>query len=250
MLSAIIIDDEKAGYNNLAKLLNEFHPEVKLVGKATNVKTGVEVIRKLEPEILFLDVELTDGTAFDLLEQIKAEDHRIIFNSSYSKHALRAFDFAAMGFLTKPPRAEKLEEALTRAKLYFEQRDKLQRLEDIAEVRETIEEQKLPKRLGISNTDGFHLIEIGDVEFIDVDRSLVEIHEESRKVTYVSGNLIEYVRRLRPYKEFKHISARSPLINCDKVVKIDGDQVLFRSGTSVQLPYGKGSDLKNWLGWI
>lgn len=246
-MKAVIIDDEQAGHNNINSLLIQHHSEIEVVGSAYDVSSGIELIQSTQPELLFLDIELTDGTAFDLLAQIEAEKHLIIFVSSYNKYAIQAFDFAAMAYLTKPTAPEKLSQALRRAQIRFEQRNKLQRLEDIFEVRINFEQQKLPSRLAVSNTEGLHLIELDAIEWIAVQDSLVNIHETSSKTTYVSGNLVTYDRRLRPFRQFYRLSPKSPIVNLQNIIRIESDEVIFRSGKRVTVPRGKGAALRNRL---
>ena len=160
-MTTVIIDDQEATHNNLKQLLAQYHPEVHLLGGAYDVATGIQLIRSTQPQVLFLDVELTDGTGFDLLNQIEAEKYVIIFVSTYHKYAIRAFDFAAMAYLIKPTSPEKLQQALERAQLHFRQRNRLQRLEDLLHLQKTVEQEQLPTRLTVSNSEGFHLIELG-----------------------------------------------------------------------------------------
>lgn len=249
-MTAVIIDDEEATHNNLKQLLTQQHPEIQLLGSAFNVATGVELIRSTAPEVLFLDVELTDGTGFDLLTQIEADQFIIIFVSSYHKYAIRAFDFAAMAYLSKPTSTEKLKEALERAQLRFQQMNRLQRLEDLLDVQKTVEQEQLPTRLTVSNSEGFHLIELAQIEWVGVQDSLVEIHETSNTTTYVSGNLITYARKLKPFPQFYRLSTKSPIVNLEAITCIQGDEIVFRSGKRVSVPKGKGGDLRGRLGGV
>ena len=249
-MTAIIVDDEKSAHNNLEALLEQFHPEIRLLGNAYNVTTGINLIKELDPELLFLDIELTDGTAFDLLKNIEADNYLIIFISSYNKYAIRAFDFAAMAYLTKPTAADKLTDALSRAQLRFEQLNRLQRLEVLYEVQQNFEEQKLPARLAVSNSEGFHLIELNNIEWIAVQDSLVEIHETNNKITFVSGNLITYNRRLQSFSQFYRLSPKSPIVNLLNIIRLEGDEIIFRSGKRVSVPKGKGGGLRGRLGGV
>lgn len=247
-MTALIVDDAVASHNNLNRLLAQHHPEVEVVGSAYSVSDGVALIEQFAPQLLFLDVELPDGTGFDLLQQTRPGDTQVIFISTFDKYAVRAFDFAAVGFLQKPFQGDKLALAMVRANFYQTQRNLLQRYEDIIRIQSAIERKNLPTQLAVTNAKGLHLVPINEIEWIGVDDSLVEIHRVDRKILHASDSLNSYVAKLKPYPQFVRVSARCPLINTQHISRIENDEVYFRSGKTVVLPKGKGKLLGGPLG--
>ena len=97
MIKAIIIDDERHCINRLENILTEHYSnEVELAGSFETVEEGLEAIKKLKPQLVFLDVEIHDKTGFDLLKQIPEIDFEVIFTTAYDKYAVQAFKFSAI----------------------------------------------------------------------------------------------------------------------------------------------------------
>lgn len=111
-LKALLVDDERLARVNLRKLL-EAHPEVEIVGEAASCSTAAALIREHHPDLVFLDIQLSGETGFDLLEQT---DHsiRVIFVTAYDEYAIRAFEVNAADYLLKPVSPERLGESLGR----------------------------------------------------------------------------------------------------------------------------------------
>ena len=114
MLRAIIIDDEPHIRDTLGKLLERYCPEVSVVGKASGVKSGIEAIRALHPDLVFLDMNMGDGTGFDLLHALAPVNFRVIFVSAMDKDTIRAFRLSSMEYLLKPVSPDELRVAVER----------------------------------------------------------------------------------------------------------------------------------------
>ncbi len=109
-LTALIIDDERLARLNLRKKLNMF-PELEVIGEASGIETGIKAIRDLNPDLLFLDIELSDGTGFDLLNKVEFKG-KVIFQTAYNEYACRAFEINALDYLLKPITKEKLKKVI------------------------------------------------------------------------------------------------------------------------------------------
>ena len=90
MIKALIIEDEQKSREMLAMLVQQNCPTLQLLGSAKNVTEGVEMINTLKPDLIFLDIQMPDGTGFDLLEQVQDKKFEIIFTTATDKHALKA----------------------------------------------------------------------------------------------------------------------------------------------------------------
>jgi two-component system LytT family response regulator len=102
MIKTIIIEDEQKSRELLAMLVEKNCPQLELVAVAKNVKEGVEMINSLNPDLVFLDISMPDGTGFDLLEQVHGKKFEIIFSTATDKHALKAIKYSACDYLLKP----------------------------------------------------------------------------------------------------------------------------------------------------
>ena len=109
-LTALIIDDERLARVNLRKKLNMFS-EIEVIGEANSIVTGIKAISDLNPDLLFLDIRLSDGTGFDLLNQVEYKG-RLIFQTAYDEYACRAFEINALDYLLKPITKERLKKVI------------------------------------------------------------------------------------------------------------------------------------------
>ena len=114
MLTVLIIDDEAHNRDTLAKLLERHCPEVKVVGKASGVKSGIESTMALNPDLVFLDMNMGDGTGFNLLHALAPVNFRVIFVSAMDKDMIHSFRLSSMEYLLKPINPEELRMAVER----------------------------------------------------------------------------------------------------------------------------------------
>src|ERR1700689_1847100 len=115
MHKAIIIDDERLARNELKKLLQEF-PEVEVIGEAANANEGIEKIESLNPDLIFLDIQMPGKTGFDMLAELEKAPN-VIFTTAYDEHALKAFEVNALDYLLKPVEPKRLADALQKLQL-------------------------------------------------------------------------------------------------------------------------------------
>lgn len=113
MIRAIIVDDEVRSQNTLTQLLAEYCPQVKLVGTANDVLSGVKAINNHQPDLVFLDIEMPNYSGFQLIEYFDVLNFQIVFTTAYEHHAIRAFH-TATGYLLKPINIDELIQAVER----------------------------------------------------------------------------------------------------------------------------------------
>jgi two-component system LytT family response regulator len=114
-MRALIVDDERLGRAELRRLL-EPHPEVEIVGEARDAEEALAQIEQLQPDLLFLDIQMPGRSGFELLEQLERVP-LVIFTTAYDEYALKAFEVNALDYLLKPVSPERLDAALARAAL-------------------------------------------------------------------------------------------------------------------------------------
>ncbi|WP_290708424.1 LytTR family transcriptional regulator DNA-binding domain-containing protein [Flavihumibacter sp. CACIAM 22H1] len=110
MIKAVLIDDERLARTELRKLLTEF-PEIEVVGEAANASEGIEVIENLQPDLVFLDIQMPGKTGFDMLSELEKAPH-VIFTTAYDEYALKAFEVNALDYLLKPVDTKRLADAI------------------------------------------------------------------------------------------------------------------------------------------
>ena len=114
-MHAIIVEDEPKSLELLVSILTSRFSELKILAKTDSVLTSVSAIKQFQPDIIFLDVMIKGGTAFDVLEQLPNLDAEIIFTTSYEKYAVQAFRISAVDYLLKPVEEEELVQATEKA---------------------------------------------------------------------------------------------------------------------------------------
>lgn len=115
-LRTLIVDDEEAGRKTLQNLLQEYCPEVQVLGQAQSVAEAIAQIEALQPELVLLDVELRPGSGFDVLKHFHPAPFQVIFCTAFDHYAIRAFEFAAVHYLRKPVDILDLQEAVRRCR--------------------------------------------------------------------------------------------------------------------------------------
>ena len=114
MLKVILIDDERLARSELKRMLQEF-PDVEIIGEAANAEEGIEKIETLNPDLIFLDIQMPGKTGFDMLTELEKAPH-VIFVTAYDEYALKAFDVNALDYLMKPVEPKRLADALLKVK--------------------------------------------------------------------------------------------------------------------------------------
>ena len=115
MITALLVDDEKKNRDSLKKLLAEYCPAVEVVGEAASVNEALSFLNRQRPQLIFLDVEMPNGSGFDFLRQVDKVDFKIIFVTAHSHYAIKAIRFSAVDYLLKPVDTDDLIEAVKKA---------------------------------------------------------------------------------------------------------------------------------------
>lgn len=112
-MRTLIIDDERLARNELRRLLENF-PKIEIVGEAANAAEALPMIDELEPDLLFLDIQMPGKNGFELLQSIEGKTPEVVFTTAYDEYALKAFEFNALDYLLKPVELARLSEAIHR----------------------------------------------------------------------------------------------------------------------------------------
>ena len=205
-LTALIIDDEPLARFTLKNKLIEL-PQIEIVGEASNIKEAIERIQKLQPQLLFLDIQLPDGSGFDLLNKIEYKE-KIIFITAYDNYAIRAFEINAVDYVLKPISEKRLKIAVDR--LFSN---------DISPLDESNTKLNYDDRLMVMYRNSVNFIQIKSITSINASREYCYIHTTDFKEYLTSKNIGEWESRL-PSQNFCRIH-RSTIINFDYIIKID-----------------------------
>ena len=216
MLRTLIIDDEAHIRDTLISLLKDYCPQVKIVGEANSVASGITAIRNKFPDLILLDIKMDDGSGFDLLQQIDPIKFKIIFVTAYEKHAIEAFKFSAVDYLLKPVNPEKLAEAVQRAEKVV-QKTFLKQLDALSENINPANTQN--KKIVIKTSDNIYLLNTREIIHCESDDCYTIIKSVNEEKIVVSKVLKEYDELLSNHGFFR--VHRSHLVNLQHIKRFE-----------------------------
>ncbi|MFK7952692.1 MAG: LytR/AlgR family response regulator transcription factor [Ekhidna sp.] len=235
---AILVDDESKSRTALRSFLTKYCPRVEIVGEADGVKKGLEKIAELNPDVVFLDIEMNDGTGFDLIEQLPKMNFEIIFVTAFNQYAIKAFRYSAIDYLLKPVNPEELVQAV--AKLSDEGR-----ISQIEQKLEALMSNKSSlQKIAIPSMDGIRLEEVENISYCESDNYYTIIHLVSGEKIVVSKTLKEYDKMLSE-DGFLRIHQKY-LVKVSEIKtysKSDGGFVTLNNGAHLTVSRRKKEDL-------
>ena len=227
MIRAIIIDDNRSSRDTLNNYIAKYCKDVKIEAMAEGVNSALESISKFHPDLIFLDVEMKDGTGFDLLKQIKKIDFKIIFVTGFEKYAVEAFKYSASDYLLKPVNIDELVEAVEKVKEEIKLKTGSQ---NISALMEMINHQdKEIETIVISDSKGFKILQIKSIIKCKADGSCTQFYLTDIS-TVVSSKNLGYFNYLLENKIFLQVH-KSNYINLQHVKGyISSEQTIQLSG--------------------
>ncbi|MGD1846391.1 MAG: LytR/AlgR family response regulator transcription factor [Salibacteraceae bacterium] len=232
-IRTLIVDDEEGARESLANIIAKYFEQIKVVGKADSAKTGYEKIIELKPDLVFLDIEMPFGNAFDLLARFDEIDFDIIFVTAYDHYAINAIKFSALDYLLKPIDIEDLKAAITR----LEKKRKDTNVDERLNVfLQNLRGSNRTKKVAIPESDGLIFVELEKIVRCESDGNYTSI-------TLVGGKRIIASRTLGEYEElFLHERFfrvhRSHLINLNHIkryIKGEGGYVIMDDDSQVEV---------------
>lgn len=239
-IRAIIVDDEAKARRILETFLNEFCPEVQVISLAEDVPQAVKAIRKLNPDVVFLDIEMPGYNGFQLLEFFEEVQFEIIFTTAYSEFALKAFQVSAIDYLLKPIQIDQLTKAV----------EKLTKIKGNSLIKERIEtlqanlEENKIKKIVVPLSDGTLFIDINEITYLKAEGSYVHIHLKDGNKILVSKNIKDYEEVLNRKEGFFR-THRSYLVNIKHIINISPDhsELVLTKQQTAQVARDKKTEL-------
>jgi two-component system, LytTR family, response regulator len=234
MARALIIDDEPRNVRILKNLLLEFCPEVTVEGEAGDVNTALTAIRHYKPELVFLDIEMPYGNAFDLLDKLMPVDFEIIFITAFDTYTLKAFKYSALDYLLKPVDIEELKAAVKRAIDRLAGKNiNLQLVNLLGNLKSN---QTNLQKIALPLLDGIMFVHIAEIIRFEANGSYTDVHFDSVEKIIVSKNIKEYEDILPP-SIFCRVH-NSHIINLNRVKKYHkgrGGYIIMDDGTNIEV---------------
>jgi two-component system LytT family response regulator len=241
-LNAIIVEDEKTSRDILKNYLNKYCPNVTVLGEAENIDEALILIRNNELDLLFLDVEMPYGNAFDLLEKVGDIDFETVFVTAYNNYAIDALNAHASYYLMKPLSIDELIKAVDYVTEIKMKEDALN------------EEVLIPKKntvngkITIPQQDGFEILNMADILYCKADDNYTEIYLNNNKKKLVSKTL-KYFEEALNDGGFARVH-KSYLVNVNEIVKYvkgKGGSVVLSNGKQIMVSASKKSNLLSYF---
>ncbi len=236
MLTAIIVEDMPDALQLLKNTLESNHPEIKIIDTAKSVVEASKALRNNEPDILFLDIMLGDGTGFDVLEIFPELKSKIIFVTASDEFAIRAFKFAAIDYVLKPYTNEELAQAIEKAKQQIQpNKERLNILKDTLSA----PEQK-PDKISLHTLDKIIIVSLDDIIRCESDSNNTIFFLQDGQKVFVTKTLKYFSDMLKTY-QFLRVH-QSHLVNLQCIsafIKADGGYLLLKNGENVPVSVRK-----------
>ena len=252
-IRTVVVDDEKPARVRLTELLQR-EQDVELVGTASDGRDAIDILRKLKPDLLFLDVQMPQLDGFGVLQELGPDELPVtILVTAYDKYAIQAFDAHAIDYLLKPFSDQRFDNAIKRARTYLTSADARSRADQLtaaAEERRSVDTRSgYLERVVLKSNGAITFLDVDEVDWIEAAGVYVYLHAGQKSLLYRSS-VTQLLQRLDP-RRFVRIH-RSAAVNASRIRALQplshGDFTLFlKNGTELALSRAYRSQVEAWL---
>ena len=213
LINTVLIDDEIDSNRILQTLLENYCPRVRVVGTADGVDTASRLFREVKPELVFMDIEMTEGNAFDLLNRLQPIQFHIIFVTAFDNHAVRAFRYNAIDYLLKPVNIKELCAAVDKIPGKYVESNVLERVQNMLENIRGVD--PVERKMAVPTVNGLSFISLRDIIRLEASGSYTAIYLQDKTKISATIPIKEYEEML-PETLFFRIH-HSHIINLNKI---------------------------------
>jgi two-component system, LytTR family, response regulator len=245
---ALIIDDIENSRITLAHDLKQYCPQVQVVGEADGVRSALEAIREKKPDVIFLDIEMGDGTGFDVLTQVKEISFQVIFTTALDSYGIKAIKFSALDYLLKPIDPDELVKAVAKLE---ETGKNLNMKDSINQLIENMRTSLAPgnKRIGIHTLEKVQMVSIDDIIRCESQGAYTLFHLKSKEQILATKNLKEYEDLLEGHRFIRvHHSHLINFAYLKEYIKKDGGYAIMSDNSEVPVSFRKRNSLLDMIG--
>lgn len=247
-MRSILVDDDPNARKLMRSILEEFCPEVTLAGEAGSLEEGVKVIRREQPDLVFLDVEMPGGNGTDILDHFPTDEvsFQIVFVTGHSDYAIKAFKINAIDYLLKPAAPSQVQDAVSKA-LKKNNQEKIS--EQLEALKNSLKVQNFAK-IGLPVSDGILFVKTEDIISLEASGMYTKVVFRNEEELLVSKPLRHIADLLSTHESF-YRPHRSYVINLNFIqqyVRKDGGYILLENGEQVPVSREKKEDMLLLLG--
>ncbi|PSK90385.1 LytR/AlgR family response regulator transcription factor [Taibaiella chishuiensis] len=244
--SAVIIDDESDSRNMIAFLLQRFFPGITLLGQAENITEGIDLVHRQAPEIVFLDVEMPDGTAFDLLASLTKWSGQVILITAHEHYAIKAIKNEVLDYILKPVDESEFITAVNHA-LKKKEQPEVPAINLLQDIQKSLYNRKVR----VPSANGFLLIEADELIRCEAAGNYTRLYFANSKSTLSTRKLGDYEADLKN-RGFLRVHNKH-LINSRYVVaftkgKISGGYLTLSNNEMIEVSSRRKGDIMDWFG--
>ncbi len=246
MIKAVVIDDEHLSRKTIINLVEDLKYDVTLIGEANNVENGIKLIHELNPDLVFLDIEMPDGTGFDLLKKIQNINFHIIFTTAFDNYAIEAFQFSAVNYLLKPIARESFYKAINQTKERLLITESVKKMQATTLIDNYENKKNNLQKVVLPDKDGYLIKPINEIIRLEGQGNYTKIiFTDSTHFlsSYSISHFSDFLEKRGFFRIFK-----SHLINLDYVVRYsnqDGGKVIMNDGAELRISPTKKEQFKN-----
>lgn len=248
MISAVIIEDEPIFQEILKKAIIQTGLDIKIDGICNSKREAKKILPQVQPQLIFLDVELADGKGVDLLNELDCSNFEIIFTTSHDKYAINAIKNNAADYLLKPIKEKELKNAIQKVAKRLEEKETLKQTIQLQSYLDKIKsEQQQDCKLMVPTKDGMMFLKVNNIVRLQSESNYTIFYLIDKKKIVVSKTLKNYEEKLLPYN-FLRIH-QSHLINLAHMKEIDHSEnfVLMIDESKVEISKRKKKEFMDSL---
>lgn len=244
-MKVLIVDNQEEIRKGLKLLLEKYCPQVREIQEAEGVVSGLRKIHEYQPDLVFTDVEMDDGTGMDLLAKVPEINFQVIFITAYNKYAVDAFRFSAIDFLLKPIDPEHLIESVQRA---VDNMKRISLTEQLSIFSSQYNQVKEEKKIVLKDQKAFHIVKVGDLIFMRAEGVYTEFQIVGGERIVMSKNIKEYEEMLLGQGFMRvHNSYLINLKHIHKMDRADGGTLVMTEGHNVPVSTRRKDLLLDYL---
>jgi len=232
MIKAIIVDDEKKSREVLMGLIDRYCPDVFVLAQANGCIDGIEKVKIHNPDIVFLDIQMPDGSGFNFLEAFDAFNFEVIFTTAHDQYAIKAIKYSALDYLLKPINPDDLKDSIAK---YVQKQDKGQISKNIMVLLENMKTPSSdPKKIILSTSEGIHILSTNDIIRCESDDYYTKFFLTKGNPILISKTLKQNEAMLSDFDFIR--PHKSHLVNLKYIksyLKVDGGYILMIDGSKI-----------------
>ena len=236
MIKTILIDDENKCLTTMRAILERYCPQVVIAATASNGVEGLKAIEKIQPDLIFLDIEMPIMSGLKMMEEIKEPNFQVVFTTAYDQYAINAFKFSALDYLLKPIDEQEVIAVIKKMEDKKNSTHDDSRLKILSEMMKNVELPTRHRKIALPSGEGFYIKSLNDIAYMEADGNYTKVFFSDKKMLLVSKQMGDFDEMLNAQFFFR--IHKGFLINMDFVseyMKADGGMVRLLTGAELPL---------------